>query len=277
MAKVLMKVGAFFDLRGCFINANAVRRVFLLTISPKRQRVRRPTVLAIQPFGDELNKTRRSFAHLGRLLADKGWSLAFVDLNGTGDSEGELSSVRMDDWVNDVITAYQFLQEQENCDVVRLLAVRLGALVALQHRVLASVWPDLVVLWEPITDGRRAIRQFLRVKVAADRFRGVQTSVDALLATAHKRGVLEVGGYQLSAQFIQELLNNAVDVEEIAKTLPIRVLTVAKTAFKRAEPRFADSCLAVSEIPGTRFWESVEIVVAHDFIQHTARYFPALD
>lgn len=211
-------------------------------------------------------------------MANKGWSLAILDLQGTGDSEGDLSSVRLDAWINDVITSYQFLREQENCKVVRLMAMRLGALVALQQRVLETVRPDLVVLWEPIAEGRRAIRQFLRLRVAADRFRGLPTSVDGLLATAHEQGVLEVAGYQLSAEFIQDLLHSAVDIEAVATTIPVQVLSITKPVSQPAgSSSSAGSHVRGNQVSGVRFWDAIEITVAHEFIQQTVTHFPTLD
>lgn len=265
-----------YDLRGRFIGP-AGRRLFLLTIAPKPQAVSSAVVLAIQPFGDELNKTRRSLSCLGRLLARNGWMLAIPDLQGTGDSEGELSLVRMDDWISDIIATCHYLRREENCQKVGLIGVRLGSLIALQQRVLEMVRPDLVVLWEPITNGRHAMRQFLRLRVAADRFLGLPTSVGSLIATARVQGVLEVAGYELSGAFIQDLLDSTVDIAPVAERIPLHVLSISKPALQRVKaPSSMRSRIHATEVSGIRFWESVEISLADEFIKQTVDRFPSL-
>jgi exosortase A-associated hydrolase 2 len=259
-------------LRGRFVGQPG-QRLFLLTIDPMRQHRQRSTVLVIQPFGDELNKTRRSLACLGRLLALKGWTLAIIDLRGTGDSEGELATVRLSHWLEDVAGGFRYL-ERHGYDVRRVLAIRFGALLGCHEHILQAIGPEMAVLWEPVTEGNRALRQLLRLKVAADRFRGINTSVDALLHRIYEQGVLEVAGYELTAGFITDVMGAAVDLAEIATRVPLQGLSVSKLGFNSTTRKNSSSAMMKACVTGPRFWESVEITVAEEFIQQTVAQFP---
>jgi hypothetical protein len=45
----------------------------------------------VPPFAEEMNKSRRMIAEVGRRLEGSGVGMLLVDLFGTGDSEGEFA------------------------------------------------------------------------------------------------------------------------------------------------------------------------------------------
>ena len=64
-------------------------------------------VVYVQPFAEEMNKSRRMATLQAQALAAQGWAVAMPDLAGCGDSSGEFAEARWDDWVDDVLLAVQ--------------------------------------------------------------------------------------------------------------------------------------------------------------------------
>ncbi len=144
------------------------------------------------PFAEELNRSRRTIAESGRAFARAGHALILFDLYGCGDSPGELGETSWSQWCDD-------LREAANWAVRHfgrkpsLLAVRSGSLF------LPSVRDEYgdCVLWQPVVDGKRYLRQFLRIKVTRDNFAGAPTSIEALWKQVEQGGEIEVAGYAL--------------------------------------------------------------------------------
>jgi len=72
-----------------------------------------------------MNHTRRAAALLARALAGSGWGVLQVDLFGCGDSDGEFRDASWKTWVDDLITAFDWLQERVG-GRVGLVGIRLG-------------------------------------------------------------------------------------------------------------------------------------------------------
>lgn len=163
-------------------------------------------VLILPPFAEEMNKTRPMFTRLGNLLAVNGIASVLLDLYGTGDSGGDFSDATWSVWQDDVAQAIKWC-ELKRIPVTNLLAVRLGCSLAVEMAHSERL-PSLrsTILWQPLFDGRRALTQFLRLRVAASMLssKGKET-VDSLRRLLRAGKSIEIAGYQISSQLAAEL------------------------------------------------------------------------
>ena len=121
--------------------------------------------LYVPPFGDEMNKARRTVAVQARALAAMGGMVALLDLRGTGDSGGEHGDATWPGWRADVETAWEWLGHRARAP--RLLwGLRLGALLAADFARAAAHSVAALLLWQPVVSGGAFVKQLLRVEMA---------------------------------------------------------------------------------------------------------------
>lgn len=128
----------------------------------------RAAVLCVSPFAEEMNKARRMQALQARQLAAAGFGVLIADPYGTGDSAGEFEAARWDDWRADLLT--QVWLHDRGYGTVLPWGVRLGALLAMELAV--ELAAPRLLLWQPVSDGSQYLRQFLRLRLAAERLKG---------------------------------------------------------------------------------------------------------
>jgi pimeloyl-ACP methyl ester carboxylesterase len=80
------------------------------------------------------------------------------DYSGTGDSAGEGAEFGLSDWLDDIVAAAAELRRESGSQRLVLVGLRLGATLA----ALASARRELrvrhLVLWDPVLDGARHLR-----------------------------------------------------------------------------------------------------------------------
>ena len=184
---------------------------FSLYHAPAPQVPPRGAILYIHPFAEELNRTRRMASLQARRFAALGFAVLQIDLFGCGDSCGDFNAARWDIWKRDLSTARDWLAER-SVGPMYVWGLRLGGLLALDFAATAHV--DGIILWQPFLHGRTCINQFLRLALGADPDGPRTTAVLRADMAAH--GMIEVGGYELSAPLAQSI--DACDAA--ALTLP---------------------------------------------------------
>ncbi len=168
---------------------------FCLYHAPAPQVPARGAILYVHPFAEELNRARRMASLMSRRFAALGYAVLQIDLFGCGDSCGDFGVARWEIWKRDLATARAWLAERSP-GPMQLWGLRLGGLLALECAAAAPV--DGIILWQPFLHGRTCINQFLRQGHAHGHAAGPAAMRADLLA----RGVLEVGGYELSAALV---------------------------------------------------------------------------
>lgn len=160
----------------------------------------RGAVLYVHPFGEEMNKTRRSAAIQARALAALGYGVLLIDLYGCGDSSDDFADARWDIWKRDLALGQRWLRERLGVPV-SLWGLRLGALLALDYAREPAEPLARLALWQPVHSGATFLTQFLRLRIAnqmlgegSDKSGGTQ----ALRAALQAGEVLEVAGYDLA-------------------------------------------------------------------------------
>lgn len=163
---------------------------------PARGGALRGGIVYIHPFAEEMNCSRRVVAAQARRLAAAGFAVLQVDLHGCGDSSGDFADATWQAWIEDVGDACDWLRSRTE-GPLWLWGLRAGALVA--AAVAASIL-DLkgMLLWQPVLAGDQCLRQFLRLRVAAEMLEGGRVSTQALEQQLAGGAPVEVAGYLLS-------------------------------------------------------------------------------
>ena len=156
-------------------------------------------VLYVHPFANEMNYTRRAAALLARALAGRGWGVLQVDLFGCGDSDGDFRDASWETWVDDLTTAFGWLQERVG-GRVGLVGIRLGGLLALDFTSRARRNIDRVLLWHPVVNGQQMMTDFLRLRLLSDAIGervGESATTQELRQKIDSGEPVEVVGYEI--------------------------------------------------------------------------------
>lgn len=235
-------------------------------------------VVHVHALADEMNKSRRMAAWQSRRMAQAGLAVLRPDLRGCGDSDGDFGDATWALWLEDVSAAVDWLRRRfpDEPLPLTLWGHRAGALLA------CAAASDLrhcrqVLLWQPATNGRNTLRQFLRLKSAGMRATGQDgISIDALRAQLESGTAVDVAGYRLSPGLASGL--------DAARLLPPHCAVDWLELNLRGTPQLSPANQAMIEswkaahhdlrlhhVYGPAFWESAEIEDAPELIEATVR------
>jgi exosortase A-associated hydrolase 2 len=241
----------------------------------------RPTIGAIvylPPFAEEMNRSRRMAALQARLLAASGVGVLLLDPFGTGDSGGEFADTRWRIWLDDVSAASDWLAARLP-GPLGLLGLRLGGTLAVAAAARAPGRFQRLVLWQPVSDGKTMLTQFLRLRVAAA-MGGAETreTTDQLRAALATGQALEVAGYAIAPELAAALDALRLDALSVPAGLTIDWLEVAPEAGRTPSPaaqrvieQWRSQAIAVSaaSVVGQQFWTTQEITLAPALLAET--------
>ena len=235
-------------------------------------------VVYLHAFAEEMNKSRRMAALQARRLAAEGCVVLQIDLLGCGDSSGEFADARWEAWKRDAQAAVGWIVQRYAVPIT-LWGLRLGASLAADVAN-AELGVDHLLLWQPVTDGRQFLSQFLRLRLAGEMLaRGATTTAMRELTEELRRvGLLEVGGYELHADLaarieslrleaLKPTVKRADWMEVIAdRTLPLR------PASRRVLDAWAGAGIetGVAQAVGEPFWSTVEIAECAELLELSA-------
>lgn len=233
-------------------------------------------VLVFPAFAEEMNKCRSMVSAQARSLMVAGLSVVVPDLYGTGDSEGDFVDADWSVWRTDMQRLIEWIRGQ-GANSISFLGIRAGCLLAADVAMTLDQPPDKIVCWQPVSDGKQAITQFLRLKVAAEMMNGGQVTVGDLRALVEKRKKLEVAGYEISHSLIHEidqltlegLMNHTQNLfwlEVVAnknKPLPLGSRKKVDALVANGQP------IKSSTVAGDAFWSTQEITHVPELITAT--------
>lgn len=175
---------------------------------PPASNGRQDDILIVPPFAEELNRCRHMMAAFARAMAAEGMGVLILDLYGTGDSEGRFEAASWDGWKADLEAAALWL-EAKSRTLGGVLAIRTGALLALDWLADTERSISRLALWAPVTGGTQFITQFLRLRVAEAMARpdGTKETTKDLKALIDQGETVEVGGYGLTRDICNGLEN----------------------------------------------------------------------
>ncbi len=151
-------------------------------------------MLLLQGLAEEQNKTRRALAQACLAMADAGYAVLTLDLHGCGDSDGDFADARWAGWLADAQAALAWLATEHAGIPLLAWGVRGGALLGSALAALGALQGQL--WWQPTTQGKSVVQQWLRTAAAA-----TLTGAPAGLSPADLRRqlaegqVLELSGY----------------------------------------------------------------------------------
>ncbi|WP_296409272.1 hydrolase 2, exosortase A system-associated [Zoogloea sp.] len=191
MAGVIPRREAFFLPGG----VTREGRFCLLTRAP----VCRGTLVFAHPFAEEMNKSRRMVALAAGAFAACGWSTLQIDFTGCGDSGGDFEDASWAAWTADLHDAWCWA----SANLPGPLAVwglRGGALVISDWLRASGVVAPLL-LWQPVSNGRQHLNQFLRLKAAGEMLADAdaKASMDLIRSSLQAGHAVDVAGYRLPA------------------------------------------------------------------------------
>ena len=255
-----------------FFLESARGRLFCLSLKPTTKT--NAGILYLQPFAEEMHKSRRMAALQARAFAHAGFAVLQVDLTGCGDSAGDFGDATWEAWRDDVRLAHAWLAAQISGDIT-LWGLRLGACLAVDMAAeLAQV--TRLLLWQPVNNGEQFLNQFLRIKLASEMLSEgrAKTGTKDLLAMLAAGTSIEVGGYLLSPAMAQHLL-----LIKLAEQIPhcavewIEVGVEAGDHVTPASQRVVDTWRAAGvevrtrTVPGDPFWVTQEIAECPGLIE----------
>lgn len=237
------------------------------------------TVLVVPPFAEEMNKARRLVADTAEQLVAGGTAVLQPDFFGTGDSDGEFREATLDRWLADLGATCQW-SAQQGFAVSAALAVRLGCAIvsrAVTEQVLPHV--DRSVFWQPVLDGNKFLKQFLRLRVAASMMaEDRKESVREIRSRISDGETVEVAGYPLTDRMcagLEELVVERMpaelgDVTWIELTSDdVTLATPPTTPSILDSYRMRGGGASIRRLQGAPFWTSIETVRNPDLANAT--------
>lgn len=227
-------------------------------------------IVLIPPLGQEAIRAHRAIRQLAlRLVRERFHALRF-DLGGTGDSYGDFSDARVDQWVEDVRAAMDELRDRTGLLRISLVGLRLGAALACRA---ASGRRDVdkIVLWEPVVSGMRYLselarrhEEFLRVELPRKRTAPIARQGEALgfpLSQELERDLAHidlVSEPPLHARSAVVVTCTGADDNDLETALPRRAPRTAFLRLTLAQDWNSDEAVNSSLVPS----EALDAIVA---------------
>ena len=260
-----------------FYRAMGGQRRFCIYHPPHVARASAESIVYVHPFGEEMNKARRTAALAARALARAGWSVLQLDLAGCGDSEGEFGDASWPGWVDDVAEGAQWLEERSG-RAPWLWGLRSGCLVA-ADAARAMSRPFSFLFWQPVLSGERFLQHILRMRLAGrlmDPSDRMQNGTQALRAELNQGRAIDVTGYQLSPELALGL--EASELAPTRESTRVAWFELSSTGNRELSPasrarvdewRRAGHRVEAFVVPGEAFWQTQEIAESPALINAT--------
>jgi exosortase A-associated hydrolase 2 len=208
-----------------------------------------------------------------------------VDLFGCGDSDGDFRDASWKTWVDDLTTAFDWLQERVG-GRVGLVGIRLGGLLALDFASRARRNIDRALLWHPVVNGQQMMTEFLRVRLLSDsiglRAGETATTTQELRQKINSGEPVDVLGYEIMPHLSQAIAELHIAQLGLAVATPIRWVEVVSGAEDRGRPlaqttvdawQSAGREATLHFVAGRPFWSSHGIYDSRDTTDILVRIF----
>lgn len=210
-------------------------------------------VIVFQPLAEERKGCVRPLHELGLACASAGHGMVLFDYAGTGESPGDFGDISWSALKTNCADAV--LQAKElGAKEILFLGVRLGARLALETA--RDFPPERIVLWEPVTDGGKWLKEISR----RSKFRlgNVEKSAN------------DVDGYLFSETMVGDL-NEAADFESPETETKIIAIAPGGKASKDAVMVAEKFSAAITPVEMEPFWLETDVVDAARLIAETLK------
>lgn len=181
------------------------------------------SVLICSSIGNDFLRAYRREVLLGRALAAGGWLVGRFHYRGTGNSDGDSSTVDLDTMVADVRNAARRVGERGGAPVGAVVASRFAAPVAAG----AVTDVDRLVLVDPVWEFRRFFREAWRARkvLAATAEAGAEApAAEDPLTELRRTGTTSVVGFTIAERLFDSTDGRGFD--DLRTVRPARVLVV---------------------------------------------------
>jgi exosortase A-associated hydrolase 2 len=235
----------------------------------------RGCLILLQPFAEEMNKCRLMAAEAARAFSRQGWIVIRPDLHGTGDSDADFGDATWAQWSHDV-DVFIALARQEFDAPAWLWAIRGGALLAAEA---VARHPEAIaglLLWQPQSNGKTALTQFLRLQMAGNIVSGENAVKTKELRAQIAAGVpTEVAGYALSEGLCSgmESARFSLSPQWQGTCLWLEVGGSLAPASSSLADQIEKSGVSVMIgcVEGPTFWQSLETEMAPEAIERSVQ------
>ena len=232
-------------------------------------------IVYVHPFAEEMNKSRRMAALQAHAFARAGYAVLQCDLLGCGDSSGDFGDATWDDWLSDVARAAAWMRDHYDAPLT-LWGLRAGCLVASEAARRHSLQCDLL-FWQPMTAGKIALQQHLRLHVAKEMLDGQAGGGTQRLRERLDRGEsVDIAGYSLNPALAAGLELATLQPAPTGLSVWLEVSTRDGGGLLPASAalieRWKASGQRVTErvVKGPPFWSATEIEEAPELIAATS-------
>ena len=232
-------------------------------------------IVYVHPFAEEMNKSRRMAALQARAFARAGYAVLQCDLLGCGDSSGDFGDATWNDWLADVARAAAWLRDRHDAPLT-LWGLRAGCLVASEAARCHSLHCDLL-FWQPMTAGKVALQQHLRLHVAKEMLDGQAGGGTRQLRERLDRGEpVEIAGYSLNPALAAGLELATLQPSAAGRSVWLEVSTrddgglLPASAALIERWKASGSRVAERVVKGPPFWSATEIEEAPELIAATS-------
>lgn len=257
-------------------------RLFALHHRPRNLDSLRGHVLCVAPFNEEMNRCRSMITQQATALGALGFGTLVFDLHGTGDSEGDYCDARWSTWQDGIRTAQDWLSEQPG-GLKAILGIRLGAILAAQAYAGLADPSVVLVLWQPVIDGKTHLTQFFRLRMAAQLDRpDLPKETTALMRSRLGQGqTVEVAGYEIHPQLASAMDEARLFERPLFEGAHVLWLENASPDKPGISPlvrealqdwRTAGVSMDARTYPGPAFWQVHERVLAPALIEQTSAW-----
>lgn len=191
-----------------------LRHLFCVTHEPDAPDTALASVLCLQGFGEELNRSRRTLTEFARLAADQGMRSCILDLSGSGDSEGQLVDSSWAGWRAEIDAVSAVLRERHDTPLFGL-AIRAAALLIERTAIF-----DALLYWAPVDNGERYLRQWLRQLTVADDAHAHEAAKQRI----ENGEIAQINGYALPAAIYQPLRASRLPADTARDGVPTAAL-----------------------------------------------------
>ncbi len=242
-------------------------------------------VILIPPFAEEMNKSRKIFSSFQHQLSSNKYRTVLFDLFGTGDSQGEFSDATWLLWQQNLIDIIKYVFEKYPEVKINFVALRTGALLLnnslhqLPNHYSSAI--HQIHYWNPVFNASQFINQFLRLKLTGDIIRadGEKLTTKTLKQQLLKQGTMEVAGYQLSADLVEEFeqadaslpkLDNLHNIHFYEISSSAKITSALSNYISKLQEHHYQ--IETHSLTGPKFWVSQEICISQPLIDLTTSH-----
>lgn len=196
-------------------------------------------VILCHPLFEEHKASRRFFVELSKSLVSKRLCVAFMDLTGCGDSEGDFADFSITDWLEDLSRLKRHIAERfkDRPLSFHLLGARFGATLACLRAENAADIQSLVLI-DPILNGSDYLTEILKRKLVREMMTsgGGEASVKTLTEGLTQGLTIDVDGFAVGQRFSAPV--SKVDCRSLKLPKGMKILLVQQAAQKKLTPEF---------------------------------------